>query len=325
MTPSTNSSGLLSSALPTTYKLKSGYDIPLLGFGTWAEGAWEEAAGEWCKQATVAALKTGYRHIDTAWVYKVEDAVGDAIRESGVPREEIFVTTKIWNQYHAPEDVEKSLESSLTAMKLDYVNLLLMHWPIAFKRDEKMETLLHPNGKPVIDEDLSTNHVPTWRAMEALVAAGKVRSIGVSNFSTAHLSALLPHAKQPIAVNQVEAHAWLPNNDLLAFCKKNDILMMAFSPLGGQTPSIKERLLDDPAVQQVAQSTGLDPGQVLLSWGLQRGTAVIPKSAKTSRIASNFHVQRLSGDDFDAIGSIHERKLIRLLQHFEEDWGVKIY
>ncbi|MCJ1304999.1 hypothetical protein MMC08_007812 [Hypocenomyce scalaris] len=306
------------------FKLASGYPMPALGFGTWAAGTHEGTVEEWCEESTLVALKHGYRYIDTATIYKVEAQIGAAVRRCGIPREEIFVTTKFWNQWHEPEAVVRSLNKSLTDMGLDYVDMLLMHWPVAFKHDEDMEILYHPNGKPIIDEELTNNHVPTWRAMESLVDSGKVRSIGVSNFNVDKLKVLLPHVRIPISTNQVEAHPWLPNNELLAFCQSHDILLTAYSPLGGQNTN-NERLVDDPAVKQVAKRSGLDVGQVLLSWAVQRATAVVAKSAKESRIISNMKIEKLSQADVEAVDNIHKSKTVVLQQSFEEDWDLKIF
>ncbi|KAH6990068.1 aldo/keto reductase family protein [Ilyonectria destructans] len=303
----------------------SGTKIPVLGLGTFEPGS-KEGSGR-CATAVREGILAGYRHIDTASLYGCEEEVGEGIRSSGIPREELFICTKFWQQYHRPEDVVKSLDDSLGRMGLSYVDLYLMHWPLAFERTDEFEVQLGANGKPVVDEELTRNHEPTWRAMEALVQSGKARAIGVSNFTIPQLQGLLKFATIKPACNQVEAHPWFPQNELLEFCKRNGIAFVAYSPLGSQPGALHEvtaRLLDDQNVMAVAKKNGVEPAQVLIAWAIQRGTVVIPKSATPSRIVSNFTVPELSSEDFDLIDTICDRQPSKKHRfvNFDEIWGV---
>ncbi|KAM5347489.1 hypothetical protein ACJ41O_010494 [Fusarium nematophilum] len=257
----------------------SGTKIPAIGLGAFEPGSGGQGR---CRTAVKEGILAGYRHVDTAAFYGCEEEVGQGIRDSGVLREDLFVCTKFWQQYRQPNDVAKSLEDSLDRLNLDY----------AFKRTEDYEVLTGPDGKPVVDEELSANHEPTWRAMEALVRSGKTRSIGVSNFTVAQLTKLLSFAEIRPACNQVEAHPWFPQNNLLEFCKEKGVVFVAYSPLGSQPGAmhaVEARLLDDQDVAAVAEKNGIEPAQVLISWALQRGTVAIPKSACPNRIKSNFN------------------------------------
>ncbi|KAJ9134253.1 hypothetical protein NKR23_g10260 [Pleurostoma richardsiae] len=283
------------------FESSSGTRIPAIGLGTFEPGP---GGGGRCSTAVKEGILAGYRHIDTAALYGCEEEVGQGIRASGIQRKELLVCTKFWQQYHRPEDVAKSLDDSLARMKLDY--------------DE--------SGKPVIDQELSENHEPTWRAMEALVQSGKTRSIGVSNFTIPQLAKLMSFAAIKPACNQVEAHPWFPQNELLDFCKKQGIVFVAYSPLGSQPGAmheVKARLLDDEDVVAVARRNEIEPAQVLIAWAIQRGTVAIPKSTTPSRIWANYNVPELSKEDFRTIDEICLRdpsKKTRFV-NFDEIWG----
>ncbi|POR33564.1 Uncharacterized protein TPAR_06252 [Tolypocladium paradoxum] len=312
--------GTLSTSVMTS---SSGARIPAIGLGTFEP---DPAGSGRCSTAVKEGILAGYRHIDTAALYGCEEEVGQGIRASGIPREELFICTKFWQQYHHPDDVAKSLNDSLQQMKLDYVDLYLMHWPMAFKRNDDYEILTGADGKPVIDRELSENHEPTWRAMETLLRQGKTRFIGVSNFSIKQLDKLLSFASIKPACNQVEAHPWFPQNELLAHCKNKGITLVAYSPLGSQPGAmheVKARVLDDEDVVAVAEKNGIEPAQVLISWAVQRGTAVIPKSSTPGRIKTNYNVTKLSDRDFKSIDEITVRdpsKRHRFV-NFDEIWG----
>ncbi|KAL1935515.1 hypothetical protein VTP01DRAFT_4655 [Rhizomucor pusillus] len=272
-----------------TAKLNTGAVIPSIGLGTW------QSPDDQAYNAVLTALKNGYRHIDTAYAYFNEKQVGKAIRDSGVPREEIFVTTKLWNTFHKPEDVAKGVQESLDNLDIGYVDLLLIHWPCAFKpgpdafpKDE--------NGKVQLDP---TDFTETYAALEKLVG-DKVRAIGVSNFSVSNLEKLLKTAKIVPAVNQVELHPYLPQDELLEFCKKHGIHVTAYSPLG----STDSPLLKDEKILAIAKKYNKTPAQIILSWGVQRGTSVIPKSVSESRIIENFQDVVLEDKDFKVLNSI---------------------
>ncbi|KAF9265169.1 hypothetical protein L218DRAFT_997679 [Marasmius fiardii PR-910] len=261
--------------LPEHYTLPSGDKIPSVALGV--AGAGKDQVG----RAVKAALRSGYRHIDGAWVYGNEIEVGQALKESGVPREEVWITSKLWNLYHAPEDVERALDYSLRRLDTHYLDLYLIHWPVATNKDGTY-----------YDKNLTENPYPTWKKLEEMVDKGKVRNIGVSNFNERRLKNLTanPLKYQP-AVNQVELNYFLPQPELLKWSKRNGILLEAYSPLGS-SKRVKESL-KVPEVKEIAAQTGLTPAQVIISWHVQRGTVVLPKSATPSRVKENFQVAKL--------------------------------
>lgn len=236
----------------TTLPLRSGGAIPQVGLGVW-----QSARGDATKNAVLAALRHGYRHVDTARIYGNEADVGEAVRESGVARGQLFVTTKLWNDDQGYDKALAAFDKSLERLGLDYVDLYLIHWPVAGKRKD------------------------SWRALEKLKADGRARHIGVSNFLVRHLEELLGDAKEPPAVNQIEIHPFLQHRETRAFCTKHDIVVEAYSPL---TSGHK---LNDPAITAVAQRVGRSNAQVLLRWGIQHGLVVLPKSTHDARIAEN--------------------------------------
>lgn len=251
----------------------------------------------------LAAIETGYRHIDTAACYGNEKAIGDAIRDSKVPRSELFVTTKLWCTDHTR--VEQALDISLKKLDLDYVDLYLMHWPVPLNPNGN-----HPNfpklenGKRDILQDW--NFIKTYNEMQKLLDTHKVRAIGVSNFSITNLKKLLDAASTTVvpAANQVEMHPLLPQPKLLEFCKDKGILVEAYSPLG----STDSPLLKDEVVLEVAEANGVSAGTVLISWAIWRGTAVLPKSVTPSRIVSNFQVIALSDLDGEKLNQLSKTR-----------------
>jgi len=274
--------------------LQSGYNIPLVGLGTW------KAEKGQVRDAVYSALKAGYRHIDCASVYQNEDEVGDAlhhvISRNLISRKDLFICSKVWNSDHGARKVRQACEASLKALKVDYLDLYLIHWPVTGNVGSEVS--------PPIKE--------TWQAMEGLVRDGLVRSIGVSNFSAAKLADILSYATVRPSVCQVEVHPYHRNDALIAFCKEHQIHVTAFSPLGSpDSESIFPRkvsavLMQDPRVQRVAERTGKNVGQVLIRWALQHGTSVIPKSTNPSRIAGNLDVLdwELCQSDYDLLSGI---------------------
>ncbi|KAF9038773.1 Aldo/keto reductase, partial [Hymenopellis radicata] len=257
-----------------TIKLNSGYDIPAIGLGTWQSKPEEVIA------AVSHALKSGYRHIDCAWGYGNEKDVGEGIRQSGVPRSEIFITSKVWGTWH--NRVEECLDQSLANLGVDYLDLYLVHWPVALNPNGNhpfIPTL--PDGKR--DVVHSWKVADTWAQMEQLVKKGKVRSIGVSNCSKLKLDELLPTATIVPATNQLEIHVYNPQHELLAYCKSKGILPQAYSPLG----STNSPLLADDVVVEIAGKDSIPPADVLLGWILAKGYVVLPKSVTPSRISAN--------------------------------------
>jgi len=273
----------LDTDLPTHYVLTSGDKIPSIALGVWRADHGDVDV------AVKAALNAGYRHFDGAWIYGNEGEVGQAIRESNVPRSELWLTSKLWNFFHAPDDIEPALDQSLANLGTDYLDLYLVHWPVAFNKD---------TGN--LDFDLTENPYPTWKKLEELVEKGKIRNIGVSNFNIRRFNNLTANPlKFKPAVNQVELSFWLPQPELLKWSKENNVLLEAYSPLGS-AERVRESL-SVPEVVQVAAELGLTPAQVLISWQMQRGTIVLPKSVKTSHIEENYKVGSLPQAAFEKI------------------------
>ena len=309
------------------YTLNNGVRIPAVGFGTFAN---EGAKGETYK-AVLKALEVGYRHLDCAWFYLNEDEVGDALHDflgknRSVKREDIFICTKVWNHLHKPEDVKWSLQNSLDKLRIGYVDLFLVHWPIAAEKNEDHTVKLGPDGKYIINKELTENPEPTWRAMEDLVDSGLARSIGVSNWTIPGLQKLLKFARIKPTVNQIEIHPFLPNTELVNFCFKNQIMPAAYSPLGSQNqvPSTGETVRENPALKAVAERSGHNLAQVLLAWGLRRGYIVLPKSSTPSRIESNFQIPELRDEDFKAIEEVAKGRHVRFV-NMKDTFGYDVW
>ncbi|EXJ63469.1 uncharacterized protein A1O5_11518 [Cladophialophora psammophila CBS 110553] len=301
-------------ALPTHFPIKVAggktVQIPSVGFGTWGGGD-----PGWCKAATLTALKLGYRHLDCAWIYGVDEEIGAAIRESGIPRSELFITTKFWPHFSAPENLELCLDQSLKRMGLEYVDLLLAHWPVAFK----------PISRDALENANNRSYVPTWQAMQRLVSTGKTRAVGVSNFSISEVKEILSYAEDvPISCNQVEVHPWLPNNELIDFMKAHGILVTCYSPFAGQKAD-GETLLKDPMVKKIAEKNSMDVGQLLQSWAVQRGTVPLGKSQTEARIKSNLAVRELSPDDMKALDALEIPNGKGRTIDYTDEWGVNLF
>lgn len=307
--------------------LNNGVRMPALGFGTFAN---EGASGE-TYAAVMHALKVGYRHLDCAWFYQNETEVGDAVRDflkenSGVKREDLFICTKVWNHLHEPDEVKWSLDSSLSKLGLDYVDLFLVHWPIAAETNADHMPKIGADGKYIIKKGLTENPEPTWRAMEDLLAADKTRAIGVSNWTIPGLKQLLGFAKVKPAVNQIEIHPFMPNNELVKFCQENDIMPAAYSPLGSQNqvPSTGEKVRTDKTLNAVADGRGSTLAQVLLAWGVRRGYVVLPKSSTPSRIESNFQVPQITDEEFNAIEGVAKGRNTRFV-NMKDTFGYDVW
>ncbi|GAA5841606.1 hypothetical protein JCM11251_004230 [Rhodosporidiobolus azoricus] len=281
------------------YRLNTKATIPAVGLGCWM-GAPAGEKGSAVNEETYQMVKTGtelgYTHFDTASGYGNEEAVGRAIRESGVPREKVFITTKLFSTDHGR--VKDAFEESLEALGTEYIDLYLMHWPQAIQKGESAKPL-GPNDSPTFSE--------TWTAMEELLKTheGKIKNIGVSNFSIQNLEILLKTAKVIPAVNQVEGHPYLPNLDLAAYCADKGIHMTAYSPIGQGASSA---VVQDPLVARLAEKYGKSTGQVLLSWGVQRGWSVVPKSSNPKRLEQNLATFELDKEDFDALSNLHKEE-----------------
>lgn len=292
-----------------TLSFRNGDALPILGLGTW-----KSQPGE-VYDAVTTALALGYRHIDCAAIYGNEAEIGQALAHafaSGVVRrDQLWITSKLWNDAHAPADVRPALEQTLADLQLTYLDLYLIHWPVALPKG---------GGMPKTAADLiGLDELPisaTWQAMEALADQGLCRHIGVSNFSQAKLENLLQGARIAPAVNQVELHPYLQQPDLVAFCQNQGIHLTAYSPLGSRDrpPGLKATdepiLLEDPTIVTIAQRHGISPAQVLISWAIHRGIAVIPKSVNPERIGQNFAAAdvTLTADDLAAIATLDRHR-----------------
>ncbi|KAI0114418.1 aldehyde reductase 1 [Nemania sp. FL0031] len=280
-----------------TLRLNSGYSIPAVGLGTWQSSPNEVA------KAVEYALGCGYRHIDAAACYGNETEVGHGIRASGVARSEIFVTSKLWNTHHKAQDVEEALDETLKNLGMDYLDLFLIHWPVSFKKGSGFKDLwpINPQtgGVHVIDVPIAE----TWRGMEALVKKGKVRSIGVSNFTRERIETLLKTAEIKPAVNQIEAHPYLQQPALLDWLKSQDIVAQAYSHTGNNIYG-KPKAVDDAIVVEIAKDLARQPTQVLIQWTIQRGLVVLPKSVTPSRIKANLEEFELPREAFKKITNL---------------------
>ncbi len=277
-------------------KFANGDELDAIGLGTW-----KSEPGE-VYQAIRDAIQIGYRHIDCAWIYQNEAEIGqalkDAISAGDVTRKELWITSKLWNTFHAPEDVEEGLKQSLDALQLEYLDLYLMHWPIAHKKDEPFPKTA--SGFIPITELPIKN---TWKALETCKEKGLVSHIGVSNFNVPKLKKLLGLSWIKPEMNQVELHPLLAQNELLAFCQENNIHVTAYSPLGSRdrAPAMKGAeepdLFENPTIKRMATEHGVHPAQILIKWAENRGTAVIPKSVNKERLAQNLEAGNISLSD----------------------------
>jgi alcohol dehydrogenase (NADP+) len=274
--------------------------MPVLGFGTLIPGAAATLS------ATRDALEAGFRHFDCAERYRNEQEVGGALHAGlaagGTAREDIFVTTKLWNTNHRPERVEPAFEASLARLGLNYLDLYLSHTPFAFQPGDDQDPR-DQNGDILYDPDVTL--LDTWRAMESLVDDGKCRAIGLSDITLDGLVPIYESARIKPAVVQVEAHPYLPETELLEFCRQKDIVFLAFAPLGH---GIKPGPLEDPVISAIAARVGRTPAQVLLAWAVQRGTALLTTPRSAARARENFDISALPDDAFDEISRIQTRQ-----------------
>ncbi|KAL8843446.1 MAG: hypothetical protein Q9176_002059 [Flavoplaca citrina] len=283
----------------TKFKLNTGADIPAVGFGTWQDKDAQEVA-------VAEALKAGYTHIDTARIYGTEPAVGAAIKKSGIPRSKVFITTKLWNNSHHPDDVESALDASLADLGTDYVDLYLMHWPVAFGRGDSMFPK-DSNGK-IISGD--TDFVDTWKAMEKTFKKGKAKAIGISNFSRKETERLLNETEIVPAAHQIEIHPYLQQNEACEWFRSKGIHVQQYSPFGNQNEIYSKgqnmgKLIDDPILVEIGKKYNKNGAQVALAWGIAQGHSVLPKSKTPSRIKDNLEGDfRLEKEDLEKLKSM---------------------
>jgi diketogulonate reductase-like aldo/keto reductase len=272
----------------TTILTHGSVAIPAVGFGTLIPDPIAT------KQATRAALEAGFRHLDGAERYRNEEAVGDAIQEAlkagTLRREDLFATTKLWNTNHRPERVKPAFDASLRRLRLDYIDCYLIHTPYAFQPGDEQDPR-DEHGRVVYDTGVTL--LETWRAMERLVDDGHARSIGLSDITLEKLREIVAVARIKPAMVQVESHPYLPEWDLLDFCREHGIVLQAFAALGH---SMKPSVLDDPVITAVAQRVHKTPAQVALAWAIQRGTAFLTTSTKPRRIQESFDLSTLPED-----------------------------
>ena len=274
--------------------------IPALGFGTLIPDAAETIT------ATRDALEAGFRHSDCAERYGNEREVGTALQAGlpagGIAREDIFVTTKLWNSNHRPERVEPAFQASLDRLQLKYLDLYLIHTPFAFQPGDDQDPR-DQSGNVIYDQGVTL--LDTWKAMESLVDHGKCRAIGLSDISLNEVKPIYESARIKPAVVQVEAHPYLSETELLEFCKEKGIVFLAFAPLGH---GMKPGLLEDPVISAIAERIGKTPAQVLLAWAVQRGSALLTTPRSAARAKENFDISPLPEDALDDINRIRTRQ-----------------
>ncbi len=274
--------------------------MPALGFGTLIPDATET------RNATRTALEAGFRHFDCAERYGNEEQVGEAIREAiqagSITREDLFITTKLWNNNHRAERVQPAFESSRNRLQVDYIDLYLIHTPYAFRPGDNQDPR-DRNGNVIYDEGISL--MDTWRAMETLAGGGKCKAIGLSDVNLDQLGEVFEAAKIKPAVVQVESHPYLPQPEILEFCKRNGLVMLAFAPLGH---GIRPGVLKDPVILAIALRVNKTPAQVLLAWAVQRGTAVLTTPKTPDRARENFNLSALPADAMEEINAIQTRQ-----------------
>ncbi|KAK2737354.1 hypothetical protein FQN57_007532 [Myotisia sp. PD_48] len=299
----------------TKFKLNTGAEIPAIGLGTW-----RSVPGE-AQNAVKYAIEFGYRHIDTARAYGNEADVGEglaqAFKTGQVKREEVFITAKLWSTFHTR--VAEGLEESLRNLGLEYIDLFLMHWPVA-TNDKGNHPMFptHPDGSR--DILTGSSHIETYKDMEKLLDTGKVKAIGVCNYSLKYLKELIQQCSIIPAVNQIENHPLLPQEEIVEFCKETGILVTAYSPFGSDGGP----LLNQNAILQVAMKRGVSTATILLSWHTARGSCVLSKSIIPSRIESNYHLVDLDESEMEAIASFTKKHVAEhgFQRYVYPPWGI---
>jgi len=292
-----------------TMKLNSGYEINVVGLGTW------KSPKGMVKQAVESAIDCGYRHIDCAWLYKNEDEVGAAlqkkIQEKKVERNQLFITSKLWGCFHEPSMVRRALTQSLQNLKLDYLDLYLIHFPVGYKFYEGVTTPFLDDAKTKVESN-DIDYMETYKELEKLQKEGLIRSIGVSNFNIEQVDRVLRLSEIKPAVNQIEIHPYLSQVGLVEFCQRHDVVVTAYSPFSSPDNPRKRPdyvpVLENTTIKEIAKKLEKTPGQVVLRYLLQRNLVVIPKSVTPSRIQSNYEVFDFNLDDseMEKIGKLNK-------------------
>ncbi|GAA6031876.1 hypothetical protein JCM8097_003314 [Rhodosporidiobolus ruineniae] len=299
--------------------LADGHSLDQVGFGTW------QAPPEEVKAAVATAIKVGYRHLDLAKVYQNQGPIGEAIAASGVPRSELFITSKLWNSSHKPELVEAALDDTLKELGLEYLDLYLIHWPVAFDSENPTSELFPKISDNEVKIDTKTSITDTWKAVVALKKTGKVKSVGVSNFSPAMIDAITEATGEAPVVNQIERHPRLLQKDLIAHHKKKNIHITAYSGFGNNTVG-EPLLVQHPTIKKIAEQYNTGAGNILISWGINGGHSIIPKSVTPARIESNFKVVDLKQADIDAIDALGaEEKRFNVPISYSPQWSINVF
>ncbi|KAJ2852680.1 hypothetical protein IWW36_000037 [Coemansia brasiliensis] len=273
-------------------KLNNGMSMPEIGLGTWKANETGVLA-----ETVKKAVELGYRHIDCAKIYNNQCEIGKALKEVDVPRDELFIVSKIFQNKHRPELVPGAVDEILGELGIEHLDLLLMHWPYALVPEQDTADFAAKDleNVPIMD---------TWKAMEAMVDQGKVRSIGVSNFNKKILEKMLPQCRIKPVTNQVEVHPYNPEHELVKYCQQQGIVVTAYCPLGGGAINV----MNDDFIKRIADAHSCTPAQVSLSWLLARGIVVIPKSNHEVRLKQNLHTVTLTSDEVRMIGQIKARE-----------------